>query len=349
MDRRVFLSALARAGWAGRCGSGSRARVSLNGAGATFPFPLYSKWIAEFQKVAPDIRLNYQSIGSGGGVRQIIAGTVDFGASDVPIAPDELAGAAGPLVHVPVALGAVVLSYNLPGLSAPLRLTAEILASIFLGEVSRWNAPSLVALNPGVVLPDERITVVYRSDGSGTTALFTDFLARASPTFQRTVGAGKIVRFPTGLGAKGNEGVTGQIRMTPGALAYTELAYATQSRLPRAALSNRSGQFVEPRLETITAAAESVPMPETLHVSLVDAPAANAYPLAAYTYVLLYRDLPDALKGDALARFIWWASHEGQAFAPALDYAPLPAPVVAQVERALSRVTAGGRAVNLGH
>jgi len=349
MDRRAFLSALALAGCAGRCGAGSPARVSLNGAGATFPFPLYSKWIAEFQKVAPDVRLNYQSIGSGGGVRQIIAGTVDFGATDVPIAADELVGARGPLVHVPVALGAVVVSYNLPGLSAPLRLTAEILASIFLGDVSRWNAPPLVSLNPGVVLPDERITVVYRSDGSGTTALFTNVLSRASPAFQRTVGAGKIVRFPTGLGAKGNEGVTGQIRATPGALAYTELAYAKQSQLPRAALLNRSGQFVEAHLETITAAAESVPMPETLHVSLVDAPAATAYPLAAYTYLLFYRDLPDALKGDALARFIWWASHEGQAFAPALDYAPLPAPVVAQVERALSRVTAGGRAVNVGH
>jgi len=349
MDRRAFLSALALVGCAGRCGTGPAARVSLNGAGATFPFPLYSKWIAEFRKVAPDVRVNYQSIGSGGGVRQIIARTVDFGASDVPIADDELTGAAGPLVHVPVALGAVVISYNLAGLSVPLRLTAEVLASIVLGDVSRWNSPALVALNPGVALPDERITVVYRSDGSGTTALLTDFLSRVSPSFQRTIGAGKIVRFPTGLGAKGNEGVTGQLRVTPGAIAYTELSYAKQSKLPRAALLNRSGHFVEPRLETIVAAAESVSMPESLHVSLVEAPAADAYPLAAYTYLLLYRDLPDAIKGEALARFVWWATHEGQRFAPALDYAPLPATVVTQVERTLSLVTAGGRAVRLGH
>jgi phosphate transport system substrate-binding protein len=198
-------------------------------------------------------------------------------------------------------------------------------------------------------MPDERITVVYRSDGSGTTAIFTELLASASPEFRDRVSAGKIVRFPTGLGAKGNEGVTGLVKATPGAVSYTELAYAKQSQLPRAALSNRSGQFVEPTLDSIAAAAESVPMPDSLHASLADAPAADAYPLSAYTYLLLYRDLPDEAKGNALARFVWWATHAGQEFTSPLDYAPLPPRVVAIVERAIRALTADGRPVQLTH
>jgi phosphate transport system substrate-binding protein len=317
--------------------------VALNGAGATFPFPLYSKWIAEYRHVAPDVRVNYQSIGSGGGVQQLIARTVDFGASDVPLREDELARAPSPLVQVPVAVGAVVVSYNLPGFSGALRLTPALLASVFLGEVTRWNAPELSAINPGVALPDAPITLVHRADGSGTTALFTEFLSSASEAFRTRVGAGKSVRFPAGLGGKGNEGVTGLLRATPGAVAYTERAYATQSALPSVALQNRSGAFVLPLLEGVRAAAESVPVTEAPHHSLVGAPDPRAYPLAAFTYLLLHRDASDAAKGEALARFAWWAVHGGQRFAEALDYAPLPKAVVEKVERALRTLRVSGQ------
>jgi phosphate transport system substrate-binding protein len=344
--RRAFVLALFTAGCAEQCGAPS-ARIALNGAGATFPFPLYSKWIAEYRRVEPDVRVNYQSIGSGGGVRQMMARTVDFGASDVPLQADEERRAGASLLHVPTALGAVVVSYHLPGVDVAIRLTPEVLARIYLGEVTEWNAPELSELNPSVSLPAGRITVVHRSDGSGTTAIFTEFLCSASAAFRERVGAGKSVRFPTGLGAKGSEGVTGLLRSTPLSLGYTELAYATQSGLPRAAIRNRAGAFVLPAPHSIRAAAESVPMPDSLHVSLADAPSADAYSLTTYTYLLLYRDMPDERKGDALARFAWWAVHDGQRFAKELDYTPLPGPVVAQVERALRKLRAGGRPVRI--
>jgi phosphate transport system substrate-binding protein len=291
--------------------------------------------------------VNYQSIGSGGGVRQMMAQTVDFGASDIPLQADEEQRAPAPLLHVPTALGAVVVTYHLPGVSAVIRFTPELLARIYLGEVTEWNAPDLRALNPSVALPAGRITVAYRSDGSGTTAIFTEFLAGASPSFRERVGSGKSVRFPTGLGAKGNEGVTGLVRATPLSLSYTELAYATQSGLPRAAIRNRALSFVLPAAASVTAAAESVPMPDSLHVSLAAAPSPDAYPLTAYTYLLVYRDSPDERKGDALARFVWWAVHDGQRHASELDYAPLPATVVGKVEVALKGLRAGGRPVQL--
>jgi phosphate transport system substrate-binding protein len=293
------------------------------------------------------VRVNYQSIGSGGGVRQMIARTVDFGASDVPLQPDEQRRAPAPMLHVPVALGAVVVSYHLPGMGAVLKLSPEVLAQIYLGQVTRWDAPELRSLNPDVALPSGGITVVYRSDGSGTTAIFTELLANASATFRERVGSGKSVRFPIGLGAKGNEGVTGVIRSTPLAIAYTELAYATQSGLPRAAVRNRAGHFVAPRAESVRAAAESVPMPDSLYVSLANAPHAGAYPITTYTYLLLYRDAADERKGDALARFVWWVVHDGQRYAKDLDYAPLPAEVVTQVEGALRGLRARGRPVRL--
>jgi phosphate transport system substrate-binding protein len=339
--RRAFVLSLLSVGCADRC-EGKSARVALNGAGASFPFPLYSKWIAEYRRVAPDVRLNYQSIGSGGGVRQMMARTVDFGASDVPLQADEERRTGASLLHVPTALGAVVVSYHLPGVKALIRLTPELLARIYLGEVTDWSAPELRELNPNVALPAGRINVVYRSDGSGTTAIFTEFLATASAAFRERVGSGKSVSFPTGLGAKGNEGVTGLLRSSPLALGYTELAYATQSGLPRAAIRNRTGAFVSPASTSVRAAAESVPMPDALHVSLASAPSAGAYPIAAYTYLLVYRDFPDDHKGAALARFIWWAIHDGQRYASELDYAPLPAAVVAKVEVALRGLRAGG-------
>lgn len=317
--------------------------VLLNGAGATFPYPLYSKWIAEYKSVDPTVRINYQSIGSGGGVRQIVAGTVDFGASDVPIEAGEERGATGTLLHVPTAVGSVVVSYNVSGVSQPLRLTPEALASIWLGETTRWNAPLLAVENPGVALPDIPITVVYRTDGSGTTAIFTRYLAAVSARWDKEVGSGKSVRWPIGIGAKGNEGVTAQLQVSPGAIGYTELAYATQNRLPRAVLKNAAGRFVGASPAAATAAAESVPMPASLQVSLESAPSAAAYPLAAYTYLLVYESVADSRRGEALARFLWWTVHDGQRFVRTLDYAPLPAVVVTQVEAALRRVQASGK------
>jgi phosphate transport system substrate-binding protein len=318
--------------------------VALNGAGATFPYPLYTKWIDEYRSVNPNVRINYQSIGSGGGVRQIVAGTVDFGASDVPAEPDEERGAAGPLVHVPTAVGCVVVSYNLPGLgTSTVRLTPELLASIYLGEIGRWNDPALALVNPGVALPDQPIAVVFRTDGSGTTAIFTRFLSTTSPRWLERVGIGKSIRWPVGIGAKGNEGVTGQLQATPGAIGYTELAYATQNGLPRAALRNRAGHFVVPSSETATAAAEAVLLPPKLPASLEAAASDEAYPLAAYTYLLVYQDSTDVRRGEALAQFMWWAVHDGQRFARALDYAPLPSGVVAQVEKTLKTLRAGGK------
>lgn len=315
----------------------------LNGAGATFPYPLYSKWIEEYKSVEPGVRINYQSIGSGGGVRQIVARTVDFGASDVPVEPDEQRGASGPVLHVPVAIGSVVVSYSLNRLAAPLRLTPEALASIWLGDTKRWNAAALVEANPGLALPDAPIVVVNRTDGSGTTAIFTRYLASVSSRWAEQVGAGKSVRWPLGIGAKGNEGVTALLQSTPGAIGFTELAYATQNRLPRAELRNRAGRFVGPSSAAATAAAEGVGLPASLEARLESAAADAAYPLAAYTYLLLYEDVADARRGEALARFVWWAVHDGQRFTRPLDYAPLPASIVPQVETALRRLRAGGR------
>ncbi|HEY3499673.1 MAG TPA: phosphate ABC transporter substrate-binding protein PstS [Polyangiaceae bacterium] len=339
--RRAFLLLLA----GGVACSRSKSDISLNGVGATFPYPLYSKWIAEYHRLRPEVRINYQSIGSGGGVRQIVAGTVDFGATDVPMLEDEARGAPGTLLHIPMAVGSVVVCYRLEGVRVVLRLTPELLASIFLGEITRWNAPELKAHNPGIVLPDLPIVVVCRSDGSGTTAIFTELLAQSSPAWRERVGAGKLVRWPAGIGAKGNEGVAGQLQSTPGAIGYTELAYATQNRLSRVAIRNAAGAFVLPAPNAATAAAETVPMPDALHVSLASAPSAEAYPLAAYTYLLVYRDARDAEKGQALAEFLWWALHEGQRFVIDLDYAPLPKNVVARAEAVLRTLRAGGKAI----
>ncbi|HSU41452.1 MAG TPA: phosphate ABC transporter substrate-binding protein PstS [Polyangiaceae bacterium] len=317
--------------------------VALNGAGATFPYPLYTKWIDEYRGVSPNVRINYQSIGSGGGVRQIVAGTVDFGASDVPAEPDEERGATGPIVHVPTAVGCVVVSYNLPELTTPLRLTPELLSAIYLGAITRWNDRALALVNPGAALPDLPITVVFRTDGSGTTAIFTRFLAASSPGWRERAGAGKNVRFAVGLGAKGNEGVSGQLQATPGSIGYTELAYATQGGLPRAAIRNRAGEFVAPSAAAALSAADTVELPVTLQATLEGATNPQAYPLAAYTYLLVYEHAVDARRGEALAQFIWWGVHEGQRFAPALDYAPLPARAVLEVEKTLRKLRAGGK------
>jgi phosphate transport system substrate-binding protein len=326
-------------------GAGAASPLLVNGAGATFPFPLYSKWFAEYNKLHPDLRFNYQSIGSGGGIQQISRGTVDFGASDAPMTDEELARAPG-IVHVPTVLGAVVVTYNAP--VPALKLTPEVLAGIFLGRIQRWDDAAIAAVNPGAKLPGAAIVVVHRSDGSGTTSIFTDYLAKVSPEWKQKVGAGKSVRWPAGLGGKGNEGVTGLVKQTPGAMAYVELAYAKQNGLATAALRNREGVFVAPTLEATSAAAAGVAVPDDFRVSITDAKGKDAYPMASFTYVLVPRDQKDAAKGAALLRFLSWAVHEGQKFAAPLDYAPLPQAVVEKVTAKLATLTVQGRPAELG-
>jgi phosphate transport system substrate-binding protein len=323
--------------------------VNLQGAGATFPYPLYSKWVAEYQKLDPAVRINYQSIGSGGGIRQITERTVDFGATDAPMNEEELAKAPRKILHIPTTLGAVVVAYNVPGVS-DLKLSPEVLSGIFLGTIKKWNDAKIAKLNAGMKLPADPITVAYRSDGSGTTAVFTEYLAKVSPAWKDKVGAGKSVSFPTGLGAKGNEGVAGQLKTTPGAIGYIELAYARQTKLPYASIQNQAGKFVTPAPEASTAAAAGVvtSIPDDMRVSIVDAPGDAAYPISAFTYILVYEEQPDAVKGKALAEFLWWAIHDGQKFGGPLDYAPLPAEVVTKIETKLKGLKAGGQVLLAG-
>jgi phosphate transport system substrate-binding protein len=318
--------------------------VTLNGAGATFPYPLYSKWVSEYQRRAPNVLINYQSIGSGGGIRQVTERTVDFGASDAPLTDAQLAKTPT-LVHIPTTLGAVVVTYNLPHAPPDVDLSPDLVAGIFLGEIKQWNDARLAALNPSVTLPATPIAVVHRSDGSGTTAVFTDYLSKVNATWRARVGKGTSVSWPVGIGAKGNEGVTGQVKTTPGAVGYVELAYALENGLPTARIRNSSGKFIKPSIEGITAAAASVArrMPDDLRMSIVDPPGASAYPIASFTYILVYRDMPDRSRAEPLTRFLWWALHDGQKYAAPLHYAPLPSAVVASVEAKLRGLTSRGR------
>ncbi len=316
----------------------------VNGAGATFPFPLYSKWFSDYHKLHPNYQFNYQSIGSGGGIKQITEHTVDFGASDAPMTDQEMAKARG-VVHIPTVMGAVVVTYNGP--PDGLRLTPETISGIFLGKITKWNDPAIGRDNPGVTLPGSAIAVIHRSDGSGTTNIFTDYLSKVSPEWKSRVGAGKSVKWPVGLGAKGNEGVTGLVQSTPGAVGYVELAYAKQNKLPMATLRNHDGAFVRPTLEGTSEAAAGVAMPDDFRVSITDAKGKTAYPMASFTYLLVYENNPDAAKGEALVKFLWWAVHDGQASATSLDYAPLPKAVVAKVEKTIESLKVQGRPVKL--
>ena len=316
-------------------------KLLINGAGATFPAPIYSKWFSDYNKLHPDVQINYQAIGSGGGIKQITEKTVDFGATDAPMSEEELKKADG-VQHIPTVMGAVVLVFNAPGVTS-LKLTPETLAGIFLGTITKWSDPALAKDNPG--LPDAAITVAHRSDGSGTTAVFTDYLAKVSPAWKAGPGAGKSVSWPVGLGGKGNDGVTGIVKATEGAIGYVELAFANQNKLPTAELKNHEGHFTPARLDTVSAAALHVVVPEDYRVSLTDAPGKAAYPIAAFTYLLVYRDQPDAAKGAALLEFLWWAEHEGQRSVAALDYAPLPLPLVKKVDATLKKLTVQGKAV----
>jgi phosphate transport system substrate-binding protein len=320
------------------------AQTLINGAGATFPYPMYSKWFDAYTKVDPEVRFNYQSIGSGGGVKQIISRTVDFGATDGPMTDAQLTHAPGALLHIPTVLGADVATYNLPG-NPKLKFTPDVLAGIFLGQITQWNDPRLAAVNPGVSLPSTPIVVVHRSDGSGTTYIWVDYLSKVSPEWQQRVGRGTSVNWPVGLGGKGNEGVAGQVKNTPGALGYVELAYAVQNKLPVGLVRNAAGKFVEPTIESTTAAAAAAvsSMPADFRMSLTNPPGDEAYPIASFTWLLVYREQPNELKGRAIVKFLWWMSHEGQRFAADLLYAPLPAPVVRRIEARIKEISYQGR------
>ena len=326
----------------GESGSGG-GTTTLMGAGASFPNPIYQKWFTEYARANP-VRVNYQPIGSGGGIRQVTEGTVDFGASDAPMNEEELAKAPG-MLHVPTVLGSVAVTYNLPGVTQPLRLDGAALSGLFTGRIRKWNDPAVAALNPGVALPDADVIPVYRTDGSGTTYVFTDYLSTVSPEWRQAVGTGKAVKFPTGLGAKGNEGVTGQVRQTEGAVGYVELAYASTNNLPAAALRNPSGQFVAPSVESTAAAAANLGAQLQQHpdfrVSLVNLQGAGTYPITAWTYLLVPAHMEDCGKARALAGLVRWSLTDGGQFAQQLHYAPLPEAIRGQVLQKLGTVTCG--------
>ncbi len=322
-------------------------KLTLLGAGATFPYPLYSKWFhVYYQKTG--VKVNYQSIGSGGGIRQILARTVDFGATDAPMSEDEMAKARGKILHLPMAIGAVVISYNVPGVPSGLKLTPQVLADIFLGKIRKWNDPRIVELNPGIKFPKLPIVVVHRSDGSGTTFNFTYYLAQVSPEWRKRVGYGKAVRWPTGIGGKGNEGVTGYLKQFPGAIGYIELAYAHQNKLPVAALQNKAGKFIRPTLESISAAARTNIPPDT-RTLIVNTDAPDGYPLSAMTWILVYQEQAyggrSFERARALVDLLWWCVHEAQNYNEALFYARIPENVVRINEKLIRSITYQGKPI----
>ncbi|MBE3598564.1 MAG: phosphate ABC transporter substrate-binding protein PstS [Limnochordaceae bacterium] len=324
-------------------GTAAAESVSLTGAGASFPYPIYSKWIDEYHKLHPTVTINYQSIGSGGGIRQITAKTVDFGGSDAFLTDEQLKAAPGELIHIPTVMGAVVITYNVPGVTKSIKLTPDVVADLFLGKITRWNDTRITSLNPDVRFPNMPVSVVHRSDGSGTTFIFTSYLSKVSPEWRSKVGAGTSVSWPVGVGAPQNDGVAGQVRQIPGAVGYVELAYALQNKMPYAALRNRDGYYVLPSLETTSNAAAGIEMPEDYRVLVVDAAGKDSYPIAAFTWILVYKEQSDPVKGKALVDFLWWALHDGQKYAPALEYAPLPEAVVKRLEGTLRQITYQGK------
>lgn len=330
---------------AGQAGGGGGGSADLTGAGATFPYPIYSAWFADYAGQT-DVRINYQPIGSGGGIRQLTEGTVDFGASDAPMNDTEMAAAKGKVLHFPTVIGAVAVTYNLEGVSESLKFTPDVLADIFLGNITRWDDARIAEANEGVALPAEDILVVHRSDGSGTTFIFTDYLSSVSDAWKNGPGKGKDVAWPVGLGGKGNEGVTGQVRQTPGSIGYVELAYANQNGLPVAEIRNQAGNFVQASIEGATAAAAGVagglPEDTDFRVSIVNAPGADAYPISSFTWLLVYEQMQDADKTQKLKDFIRWALTEGEGKAASLDYAPLPENVVQLEMQQLEMVHGGG-------
>jgi phosphate transport system substrate-binding protein len=318
-------------------------QTTLSGAGATFPYPMYSKWFSEYHKLHSDIEINYQSIGSGGGIRQVIEGTVEFGASDMPMTDDQLKEAQAKLktniLNIPTVLGADVPAYNIPGVSGELKFTPEVLAGIFLGHISKWNDKAIASANPGVNLPDQAIVVVHRSDGSGTTFIWTDYLSKVSPEWKSQVGSGTSVKWPVGLGGKGNEGVAGSIRQLPGSIGYVELIYAVQNHIPYGSVKNAEGTFLKASLEGVTAAAASVKnIPADFRVSITNAPGKDAYPISSFTWLLIPAQSKDAAKGKILADFLNWMVSDGQKMTSALSYAPLPENVAQKVKETIKQV-----------
>ena len=315
------------------------AQTTLNGAGATFPYPMYSKWFNEYHKLHSDIEINYQSIGSGGGIRQVLAGTVDFGASDGPMTDEQLGQSKTKILHVPTVLGAVVPAYNVPGVSGEVKFTPDVIAGIFLGKITNWNDKAIAAANPGVKFPDQSIIVVHRSDGSGTTYIFTDYLSKVSSDWQSGVGKGTSVKWPVGLGGKGNEGVAGVIRQMQGAIGYVELIYAVQNNIPYGVVKNSAGSFVKASLDSVTAAAASVKtMPADFRVSITNPPGKDAYPIASFTWLLIPAQAKEPAKGKIIQDFLAWMLEDGQKMTAALTYAPLPSNVVEKVRAEVKQV-----------
>jgi phosphate transport system substrate-binding protein len=328
-------------------GTASGQSIDLTGAGATFPYPIYSKWFSDYAQ-GTGVKINYQSIGSGGGIRQLSEQTVDFGASDGPMSDQELAGAkGGAVLHFPTVMGAVVITYNVPEVKRPLNLSGDLIADIFQGKVTKWNDARIVAQNRGVILPNSDILVVHRSDGSGTTYIFSDYLSAVSPSWSTSLGKGKEIKWPVGLGGKGNEGVAGQVKQTPGSIGYVELAYAKQNKLPYANVRNAAGRYVSPSIASVTAAAASMKLPKNTdyRVSIVNAPGTASYPISSMTWILVYQHQPDAVKGEKLVSFLRWAYKNGEKSASSLDYAPLPASMVAALQNRLKTIEIGGAQV----
>ncbi len=313
--------------------------TTLNGAGATFPYPMYSKWFSEYNKLHPDVQINYQSIGSGGGIRQVLAGTVDFGASDGPMSDEQLKEAKTKVLHIPTVLGADVPAYNVPGITGEIKFTPEALAGVFLGKIQKWNDPAITQVNPGVKFPDAPIIVVHRSDGSGTTYIFTDYLSKVSKEWQGAVGKGTSVKWPVGLGGKGNEGVAGQIRQLQGSIGYVELIYAVENKITYGSVRNAAGNFVKASLDGVTEAAASVKtMPADFRVSITNAPGKEAYPISSFTWLLIPVQAKDPKKGKIIADFLDWMLNDGQKMTNQLSYAPLPANVVEKVKAAIKQI-----------
>jgi len=325
----------------------SGSTIQLQGSGATFPKPIYEKWASEYGKLNPNVKIDYQGNGSGAGQKAILAKTSDFGASDDPMSDDDLKTASGEILHIPTVLGAVVITYNLEGVKEPLKLSAKTISDIYLGNIKKWNDEKIKTENPNVTFPDADILPVYRADASGTSAVFTDFLSKTVPEWKQKVGMNKQPSWITGVGvgAKGNDGVMGQVKQTPNSIGYVELTFAKANNLPTAEIKNKSGKFVSASLDSVSAAAAGsvAAMPADLRTQITDADGEASYPISSYTYILVYKDQPDAVKGKTLVDFLWWATHEGEKFGQELHYAPLPADVVKKVEGKIASITNGGK------
>jgi phosphate transport system substrate-binding protein len=313
-------------------------RQQINGAGATFPTPIYSKWFDEYNKLHPNVRINYQSVGSGAGIRQLVNQTVFFGGTDGPMTDEQLASAPGPILHLPAVLGAVVPVYKIQGVDAELKFSGPMLADIYLGRIKKWNDPVIAKLNPGVTLPNTDITVVHRSDGSGTTYIWVDYLAKVSPEWKMKVGVGTSPNWPVGVGGKGNEGVSGLVTQSPGSIGYVELIYALQNKISFGQVQNANGEFVKASVDSVTAAAAAANMPADFRVSITNAAGQGVYPISSFTWLLMYEDPTDKVQGKAMVDFMKWALTDGQKYCAHLGYAPLPASVIERETAALAKI-----------